>query len=139
MRAPIRLTEVARSALPDKVCSKKRNRSRLKTAAVATISSVCEVTITVPKRKISLVSGLVRNPSGPKKSRPSPDRPKVSATETMRRRRTEASASGRNAMRSISGPIGTTSAMASGICSPAGRSIPAVSQAMAAGMSGSTP
>ena len=121
------------------MCSKNRNSSRLKTAADATIRSVCEVTITVPKRNISLVSGLVRNPSGPKNNRPSPESPKVSATETMSRSRTEASASGRSAMRSISGPIGTTSAMASGICAQAGRFDPAVNQAIAAGMSGSTP
>ena len=116
MRAPTRLIAVARSALPAKVCSKKRNSSRLKTAALATINSVCEVTITVPKRKIAVVSGLVRKPSAPKNKRPSPDRPNVSATETMSRSKTEASAIGRNAMRSISGPIGATSAMASAIC-----------------------
>ena len=135
----MRLIEVARNALPDSVCSKNRKNSRLKTAALATIRRVCDVTITVPKRKISLVSGLVRKPSAPKNNRPSPDRPKVSATETMSSSRTEASASGRNAIRSISGPIGTTSAMASGICRKAGRAVPAVSQAIAAGMSGSTP
>ena len=32
--------------------------------AVATISTVCDVTITLPNRKTSVVSGLVRNPSG---------------------------------------------------------------------------
>ena len=49
------------------------NSSRLNTTADATISSVCEVTITLPKRNTSLVSGLVRNPSGPKNNRPKPE------------------------------------------------------------------
>ena len=50
MRAPMRLIEVARKALPESVCSKNKNNSRLKTAALASISSVCDVTITVPNR-----------------------------------------------------------------------------------------
>src|SRR5271157_4937784 len=74
MRAPTRLTAVARSALPASVCSKNKNSSRLNTMAVATIRMVCDMTITLPKRKTSVVSGLVRNPSGPKNSRPNPER-----------------------------------------------------------------
>src|SRR6516164_7822818 len=47
MRAPTRLTAVARNALPESVCSKNKKSSKLNTMAVATISIVCDVTITL--------------------------------------------------------------------------------------------
>ena len=91
-----------------------------------------------PTSNTASVSGLVRTPSGPKNIRPSPHSAKCSATATVSSSRTEASAIGRNTMRSSNGAIGRTSASASPILTGIDRVVPAANQTAAAGISGRT-
>ena len=60
--------------------------------------------------------GVVREPSAPKKNRPSPIIARCSATDTISRISTVACASGRNARRYTSGPMGTISASTASVC-----------------------
>ncbi len=84
-------------------------------------------------------SGLVREPSGPKNSRPSPDSRKCSASETISSTSTEASAIGWNTTRASSGAIGTTSSTEAATCSAAGTPGRAQAQAIRHGTAGSSP
>ena len=137
-RAPVRFSAVARSALPTSVKSKNRNSRPLNTSAAARISTVCPETCT-PAISIAIdVSGSVRTPSGPKNSRPSPTSAKCSATETVSNNRTEASAIGRNTIRSSSGEIGMIRSSASTIRTGIGGLKRIVSQTIPTTIKGST-
>src|SRR5579859_418251 len=76
--------------------------------------------------------------SGPKNTSPMPMMTKCSAIDTISSDSTDASATGRNARRQISGPIGVTIASASTI-EIAGCSSGARNQAAAVNTSGYTP
>ena len=69
----MRLTAVARSALPATVRSKARKKRPLRTSAAPTMSSTWPLTLKPPTEIAPPASGAVRDPSGPKKSRPRPE------------------------------------------------------------------
>ena len=94
-RAPVRFTEVARSALPASVRSKKTNSATISASEAAKMISVCPVSASGPSVKRSSQNGGLRKPSAPKNSRPSPVSAKCTPTETISSTSTLASASDR--------------------------------------------
>ena len=78
--------------------------------AAPTISRICALIVTPPTSNMAREIGSVRKPSGPKNSSARPEMAKCTATATISSTSTEASASGRNAMRSSSGATGRISA-----------------------------
>ncbi|MCY1525531.1 hypothetical protein D9M68_605120 [compost metagenome] len=139
-RAPTRFTAVARSALPATVRSNTRKNSPLSTTAAPTISTTWPLTVKPsPSVNTALVSGVVREPSGPKNSRPRPESRKCNASDTISSTSTEASAIGWNTTRASSGARGTTSSTATAMCTATGTPGRAASQASTHGMAGSTP
>ena len=139
-RAPIRLTAVARSALPAIVRSKTRKKRALSTIADAIIRITWPETVK-PSASWSepLASGAVREPSGPKNSRPRPDSRKCSASETISSTSTDASAIGWKTTRASSGAIGTTSSTATATWIAGATPGRAASHATRHGNAGSSP
>ena len=136
-RAPMRLTAVARSALPAMRALEERGKQAAQARSTRADDQQHLAVDDEARRRRSAasVSGLVREPSGPKNSRPSPDEREVqrhrrrSAAPAPRRRRSAGTRCGRATARSAA-TSGTATARS---CSGIGSVVPAASQTAAAG------
>ena len=141
-RAPMRLTAVARSALPATVRSNSRKNSALSTTADATISSTWPLTGKPPRqRERAADQRRGARALGPEEQQARARTAGSAApATTISSTSTDASAIGCSATRATSGVIGTTSSTASAICTArrhaSGRRWP---RPAAHGSSGSTP
>ena len=97
---------------------KNRNSSITSASVTPSTTSDWPETGIPPKSKRASENGGVREPSAPKNSRPRPTSTPCSATDTMSSMSTEASASGLNAKRYSSGPIGVISTSVVSACTP---------------------
>ena len=114
-RAPSRSEAAARNTLPCMVAPKNQRSPSTSAAQHSSTASDWPDTFSTPRSKLASVSAGALASSGPKNTRPRPISTKCSAIAMISSASTEASATGRNAKRQISGPMGVTMASASRI------------------------
>ena len=120
-RAPVRLTAVARSALPRSVRSKNSHSSTISAAELPRMMTAWPLSVSGPRLKRASQNGGLRNASAPKNSSPRPVSAKCTPTETISSTSTDASASRWYANRYTSGPSGVTMASVSNTCDAIGQ------------------
>jgi hypothetical protein len=91
-RAPVRLTAVARSALPRNVRSKNSHSSTISAIELPTMISAWPLSVIGPSATRASQNDGLRKPSAPKNNSPRPVSAKCTPTETISSTSTDASA-----------------------------------------------